>query len=106
MQPLRPLWYSSHNGAVSQWVVADSRLLLKVPDGWSDTQAAALGAVGWSTVCMAVSDSEALNLPGLPSTPSEKPLSVLVYGSATATGIMAIQMLKLSVTCLLIYLYV
>ena len=53
---------------------------------------------------MAVSDSEALNLAGLPSKPVENPIPVLVYGDATATGIMAIQMLKLSVTHPLIYL--
>ena len=93
-----------HNGAFSQWVVADSRQMLKVPDEWSDTQAAALGAIGWGTVCLSVSDSEALNLAGLPSKPVEKSIPVLVYGGATATGIMAIQMLKLSVTYYLIYL--
>lgn len=93
--PYRP--DNPHNGAFSQWVVADSRQVLKVRDEWSDTQAAALGAIGWGTVCMAVSDSAALNLAGLPSKPVVKPIPVLVYGGATATGIMAIQMLKLSV---------
>lgn len=100
--PYRP--DNPHNGAFSQWVVADTRQMLKIPDKWSDIQAAALGAIGWGTVCMAVSDSEALNLVGLPSKPVEKPIPVLVYGGATATGIMAIQMLKLSVTYPLIYL--
>lgn len=102
--PYRP--NNPHNGAFSQWVVADSRQMLKVPDDWSDTQAAALGAIGWGTVCMAVSDPEALNLAGLPSKPVEKPIPVLVYGGATATGIMAIQILKLSVIYLSIYLYI
>ncbi len=102
--PYRP--DNPHNGAFSQWVVADSRQMLKIPDEWSDTQAAALGAIGWGTVCMGVSDPEALNLAGLPSKPVEKPLPVLVYGGATATGIMAIQMLKLSVTHLLNYLFI
>ena len=100
--PYRP--DNPHNGAFSQWVVADSRQMLKIPDGWSDIQAAALGAIDWGTVCMAVSDSEALNLAGLSSKPVEKPIPVLVYGGATATGIMAIQKLKLSVTYPLIYL--
>ena len=102
--PYRP--DNPYNGAFSQWVVADSRQMLKIPDEWSDTQAAALGAVGWGTVCMAVSDSEALNLTGLPSKAVEKPIPVLVYGGATATGIMAIQMLKQSVTHLLMYKFI
>lgn len=90
--PYRP--DNSSNGAFAQYVVADSRHTIRVPDGWSDTQAAALGSIGWCTACLAISDPEALNLKGLPSRPAEKPSPVLVYGGATATGIMAIQMLK------------
>ena len=93
--PYRP--NNPGNGAFSQWVVADSRQMLRVPDSWSDIRAAALGAVGWGTVCMAVSDPEALGLNGLPSRPVQERIPVLVYGGATATGIMAIQMLKQSV---------
>lgn len=84
-------------GAFQQFVVADSRHVLKVPEDWSDTRAAALGAIGWGTSCLAMADPEALNLQALPSNPAEKSLPVLVYGGATATGIMAIQMLKQSV---------
>jgi NADPH:quinone reductase-like Zn-dependent oxidoreductase len=83
------------NGAFAQYAVADSRHVLRVPKDWSDTQAAALGAIGWCTACLAISDPEALNLKGMPSSPAEKPSPVLVYGGATATGLMAIQMLKL-----------
>lgn len=90
--PYRP--DNPHNGAFSQWVVADSRQMLRVPDGWSDMQGAALGAIGWGTVCMAMSDPEALNLDGLPSRPTTKKFPVLIYDGATATGLMAIQMLK------------
>ena len=82
------------NGAFTNWATADSRHMLRVPDSWSDTQAAALGAIGWGTACLAISDPGALGLPGLPSKPAEKALPVLVYGGATATGILAIQMLK------------
>ena len=93
--PYRP--NNPFNGAFAQYAVADSRHTLRIPKEWSDTQAAALGAIGWGTSCLAISDPGALNLRGLPSKPNEKPIPVLVYGGATATGIMAIQMLKLSV---------
>lgn len=85
------------NGAFAQYAVTDSRHVLRVPKNWSDTQAAALGAIGWCTACLAISDPAALNLKGMPSRPTEKPSPVLVYGGATATGLMAIQMLNLLV---------
>ena len=90
--PYRP--NNPYNGAFAQYAVCDSRQTLKAPEEWSDIQAAALGAIGWGTACMAISDPEALNLQGRPSTPVEKPIPVLVYGGATATGCVAIQMLK------------
>ncbi|MCJ1323142.1 hypothetical protein MMC15_008495 [Xylographa vitiligo] len=92
--PYRP--NNPYNGAFAQYAVCDSRQTLKAPEEWSDIQAAALGAIGWGTACMAISDPEALNLQGRPSTPVEKPIPVLVYGGATATGCVAIQMLKQS----------
>ncbi|RYP50276.1 hypothetical protein DL768_004170 [Monosporascus sp. mg162] len=84
------------NGAFSQWVVADVRLLLKVPETWTDLQGAALGGVGWGTVGLALFRPDALGLYGRPSKPTEKNEPVLVYGGATATGTMACQVLKLS----------
>lgn len=90
--PYRP--NNPSNGAFSQWVLADSRQMLKLPDRWSDAQGAALGAIGWGTVSMAMSDPQALDLEGLPSKPSSSDTLVLVYGGATATGLMAIQMLS------------
>ena len=93
--PYRP--NNPFNGAFAQYAVADSRHTLRIPEERSDTLAAALGAIGWGTSCLAISDPEALNLKGLPSKPVEKPIPVLVYGGATATGIMATQLLKLSV---------
>ncbi|EQK99820.1 hypothetical protein G6O67_004132 [Ophiocordyceps sinensis] len=86
----------SHKGAFAQYTWADSRRLLRVPESWSAVQAAALGAVSWSTSGAAISDPEALGLAGLPSKPADKPIPVLVYGGATATGIMTTQLLKLS----------
>jgi NADPH:quinone reductase-like Zn-dependent oxidoreductase len=86
----------SRSGAFSQWVVADGRHLLRVPSEWTDVQAAALGAVGWGTAALAMADPQALGgLAGLPSRPVGKWTPVLVYGGATAAGLMAIQMLKL-----------
>jgi NADPH:quinone reductase-like Zn-dependent oxidoreductase len=79
----------------AEYVVADSRLLLRVPDQWGDVQAAALGGVGWSTIGLAMSSSDSLALPGRPSKPTEERLAILVYGGGTATGTMAIQMLRL-----------
>ena len=91
--PYRP--QNSSNGAFQQWCTADSRQLLRLPTTWSSLQGAALGAIGWGTVSMALSDPGALGLEGKPSQPAPSSTPVLVYGGATATGIMAIQMLKL-----------
>lgn len=86
------------NGAFSEFLVADSRLVLRVPDSWSDLDAAALGGIGWGTLGLAFYDS--LKLTGRPSSPASvgrdgKKVPVLVYGGATATGTMACQLMKL-----------
>ncbi|KAH7322418.1 putative zinc binding dehydrogenase [Stachybotrys elegans] len=87
---------STDYGAFSEWIVADARTLLRVPEEWTDLQGAALGGVGWATVAMAMSDESALALAGVPSKPSDQKEPILVYGGATATGTMACQMLNLS----------
>lgn len=83
-------------GSFAEYLVTDVRLLVRVPDSWSDLEGAALGGVGWGTVALAMESS--LQLPGRPSKPvlrredgSRTP--VLVYGGATATGTMACQIL-------------
>lgn len=81
-------------GAFSEYVVVDRRLLLRVPEDWTDLQGAALGGVGWSTVGLAMSSPDALALTGLPSKPAESKEPVLVYGGGTATGTMACQLLQ------------
>ncbi|GAW19046.1 hypothetical protein ANO14919_085300 [Xylariales sp. No.14919] len=87
---------SKPQGSFAEFIAVDSRRLLRIPDAWSDLQGAALGAVGWGTVGLALSDPHALALDGFPSTPTAEPEPVLVYGAATATGTMACQLLKLS----------
>ncbi|KAI1172507.1 putative zinc binding dehydrogenase [Nemania sp. FL0916] len=84
------------SGAFSEWVVADSRLLIKVPPSWNDLQGAALGGIGWGTVALALSDNNALALEGFPSAPADTARPVVVYGGATATGTTACQLLRLS----------
>ncbi|KAF4878305.1 Trans-enoyl reductase ccsC [Colletotrichum siamense] len=90
--PYRP--NNPNNGAFSEYIVVDSRHLLRVPGSMPSLQAAGLGAIGWGTAALAIADPEALNLAALPSKPAKKAQPVLVYGGATATGLMAIQMLK------------
>lgn len=84
-----------HNGSFAQYCSADSRLLVRVPDSWSDLEAASLG-VGWSTLCLTLSDPNALALEGTPTNPTHVNNDpVLVYGGATASGTLACQLLKL-----------
>jgi NADPH:quinone reductase-like Zn-dependent oxidoreductase len=76
-------------------VVVDSRLLVEVPESWSDLEAASLG-VGWSTLCLAFSDPNALGLEGLPTKPTHQNQEpILVYGGGTASGTLACQLLTL-----------
>ncbi|EED16639.1 zinc binding dehydrogenase, putative [Talaromyces stipitatus ATCC 10500] len=84
------------SGSFAQWVIADSGLLLKVPDGWNDLDAAAVGGVGWGTAVLAFYDPDALALTGRPTKKSDEKEPVLVYGAGTASGTMACQLLNLS----------
>jgi NADPH:quinone reductase-like Zn-dependent oxidoreductase len=89
------------NGAFAEYVRAKPELVLRVPQGLPMEEAATL-CTGLSTNLLAL--WVALALEAHPESPAEKPLPVLVYGGSTATGTLAIQLLKLSgldaiVTC-------
>ncbi|KAI0378987.1 zinc-binding dehydrogenase family oxidoreductase [Hypomontagnella monticulosa] len=82
------------NGAFAQYVRVPSELVLRVPAGWKPERAAALG-VGLVINCLALW-GDALALKFRPDSPAKEPIPVLVYGGSTATGTMAIQLLRLS----------
>jgi NADPH:quinone reductase-like Zn-dependent oxidoreductase len=81
------------SGAFQQFVPAYEREVLRVPDGMSYETAAAIGGACIGTAALALYCSLGLRpLPG--GEACLKPLPVLVYGGSTATGAMAIQLLK------------
>jgi aspyridone synthetase trans-acting enoyl reductase len=82
-----------NNGAFAEYVAATGDLLVKIPQEMSFEDAATIG-VGITTAGLALYQS--LGLP-MPDKPSSKPFHVLVYGGSTATGTIAIQLLKLCV---------
>lgn len=79
-------------GSFAEYIRAPAGLLLRVPDGLSLDQAAALGTP-LLTNCMAL--WSALAIATLPEGPAVKADPVLVYGGSTACGSMAIQLLKM-----------
>ncbi len=85
MNELRP-----DRGAFGQYNVTMGDVWLKIPASLSTAAGASLCA-GLCTAGLAISS---LGLP-LPDTPAEKPVKVLVYGGSTATGTLAIQLLRL-----------
>ena len=80
------------SGAFKQHIVAAADQIWKVPETLSWEEAAAIGLAVVSSVGLALFGS--LKLQGTPDKPLEKPLLVLVYGGATASGTIAIQILK------------
>ena len=91
--------YQAHKpaiGAFAEIVGATDCGLLRIPDDWSFEQGASFG-VAIGTMGLALFHS--LNVPGSPKTPAEKPVDVFVYGGSTTTGTLAIQLLKLCVSC-------
>ncbi|KAI0410784.1 GroES-like protein [Xylaria grammica] len=92
------------SGAFAQYVRARADLLLRVPpratmdnDGIGLIEAATLGtAIG--TCVLALWSTDSLCLSGTPEQPlpAEHAAPVLVYGGSTATGTIAVQLLRLS----------
>ena len=83
------------NGAFAEYVVIPADLVLKVPTAMP-LQTAATLPMGLATAGMALYQELKLPMPVHPApSPSEKPTYVLVYGGSTATGRIAIQLLRL-----------
>ncbi|ROW07076.1 hypothetical protein VPNG_06635 [Cytospora leucostoma] len=86
MNPLAP-----RIGAFAEYVCVWSDFALKVPSNMPLESAAALG-IGTVTIGYALFHS--LRIPGYPDKPTTKPTVVLVYGGSTASGTMAIQLIR------------
>lgn len=101
--PMRP-----DNGAFAEYVRADAAMVFRLHASLSPRQAATLGTA-LSTCTMALWGEHALALSSTPDTAAaaqapDPLVPVLVYGGSTATGTIAIQLLRLSgydpiVTC-------
>lgn len=81
-------------GAFAEYVLAQPETLLHVPGDWTLEKAATLG-LAVLTNSMSLWGSLGL-CPNFDGAPPETKIPVLVYGGSTATGTMAIQLLRLS----------
>lgn len=86
------------NGAFATYIRAPAPLTMRLtPTAKLAPEQAATLATALATCTLALWSADALALlPSTPEQPSEKPLFVLVYGGSTATGTIAIQLLRLS----------
>jgi aspyridone synthetase trans-acting enoyl reductase len=82
------------NGAFAEILAAPADLTLRIPDGMTFQTAATLG-IGISTTGLALYHILGLPLPSIQPSRSDY---VLVNGGATATGTLAIQLLRLQVS--------
>lgn len=82
------------SGAFAEYVRAPAQLVYKVPTAMKVEEATTFGCA-LASMCLAL--WKCLELPASPRQPlsSETPVYVLVYGGSTATGTMALQLLKL-----------
>jgi NADPH:quinone reductase-like Zn-dependent oxidoreductase len=83
-----------NGGAFAEYIIAKGDLQILIPD-FMTFEAAATFGVGLTTVGQNLYQSMELPLPGQPDEESEG-TNILIYGGATATGTLAIQLAKLS----------
>lgn len=89
---------SNHeDGAFAEYVTAKGDIQMKVPDNVSFEGAATLGA-GIITMGQHLYQSLGLPPPETNSASGDTNIAVLIYSGSTATGSLAIQFAKLSVT--------
>lgn len=79
-------------GAFREYLTADSELVVRLPDHVSYEAASTLG-MGISTSAQALYQSLELPMPSENHTPANQ--TILIYGGASATGSIAIQLAKL-----------
>ncbi|KAF1994670.1 GroES-like protein [Amniculicola lignicola CBS 123094] len=86
------------NGGFATYLRTYPSLLIRMDptaDDLAIEQVTGLG-LALSTCTLAFWDADALDLPGTPDEPFKTKIPILVYGGSTATGTIAIQLLKLS----------
>lgn len=85
------------NGSFAQYVRADAQLVFRV--GSYKLEDAVTFNAAFATLCLALWHADGLGLAHSPTNPlhnaSSQPRYVFVYGASTATGTMAVQLLKL-----------
>ncbi|KAJ5348708.1 hypothetical protein MYU51_006865 [Penicillium brevicompactum] len=83
-----------NGGAFAEFIIAKGDMQILIPESLSFEAAATFG-VGLTTVGQNLYQSMELPFPGEPDEESEG-INILIYGGATATGTLAIQLAKLS----------
>ncbi|KAI0095666.1 putative zinc-binding dehydrogenase family oxidoreductase [Hypoxylon sp. NC0597] len=83
------------SGAFSNYIVATADILMKIPEGVRWEEAAAVGGTGIATLGIAFHQHLLLESWFGNQAKMDETLPVLVYGGGTATGTMAIQLLRI-----------